>query len=201
MLGGCADLEQILLRCSSSHRVDVRRQFRRARECGDVTLEVAAPDTVATALESLRCELLPAYRSLWEGRPVKNTLLLQPGFDAFLERTVTAGVPEGWAHFSVLRIGATPVAWHLGFFDGGRLYWWLPTYDMKWSAYSPGKLVLAALVDHGCHSAWREIQLLTGNHGYKAAWNPVPRKLTAVAWTAPTVRGRLMALYDSRARR
>jgi len=201
MLSACADLGQILERCSSSHRVDVRRQFRRAQECGDVALEVAGPDSVATALESLRCELLPAYRSLWEGRPVKNTLLLQPGFDLFLECTVTAGVPEGWAHFSVLRIGATPVAWNLGFFDAGRLYWWLPTYDMSWSAYSPGKLVLAALVDHGCHSGWREIQLLTGNHGYKAAWKPVARKLTAVAWTAPTVRGRLMALYDSRAQK
>lgn len=199
MLRGYADLEQILVRCSSNHRVDIRRRLRRAQECGVVTLEVAGPDTVATALESLRCQLFPAYRSLWEGRPVKNTLLLQPGFDAFLERIVTAGVPAGWAHFSVLRIGATPVAWHLGFFDAGRLYWWLPTHDGRWSAYSPGKLVLAALVDHGCHAGWREIHLLTGNHGYKAAWNPVPRRLTAVGWTAPTLRGRLMSLYDSRA--
>jgi CelD/BcsL family acetyltransferase involved in cellulose biosynthesis len=199
MLAGCADLDQVLARCSSSHRVDVKRQFRRARERGGVSLEIARPDDVASAVDSLRRELLPAYRSLWEGRSVKNTLL-HPGVDAFLEAAVTAGVPAGWGHFSVLRIGGTPVAWHLGFLDAGRLYWWLPTHDAAWSNYSPGKLLLAALIDSGCHAGWREIHLLTGHHGYKAAWNPVPRTLTAVAWNAPTLRGRLMAWYDARAR-
>jgi CelD/BcsL family acetyltransferase involved in cellulose biosynthesis len=198
---GRADLEQVLAGCSSSHRVDIRRQFRRAQERGEVTLDISGPDDVAAAVECVRRELLPAYRSVWQKRTVRNTLLHQPGIDAFLERVVTAGVPAGWGHLSVLRVGDTPVAWHLGFFDAGRLYWWLPTHDSAWSAFSPGKLVLAALVDHGCRAGWREIRLLTGNHPYKAAWNPVPRTLTAIAWTAPTIRGRLMALYDSHAHR
>jgi CelD/BcsL family acetyltransferase involved in cellulose biosynthesis len=195
MLSGRADLDHVLACCSSSHRVDVKRQFRRARERGEVVLEIAGPGDVAWAIDSLRCELLPAYRSLWEGRPTKSTLF-HPGVDAFFEAVVTVGVPAGWGHFSVLRVGGAPVAWHLGFLDDGRLYWWLPTHDAAWSAYSPGKLILAALVDHGCHAGWREIHLLTGNHGYKAAWNPLPRTLTAVSWLAPTLRGRLMAWYD-----
>jgi CelD/BcsL family acetyltransferase involved in cellulose biosynthesis len=199
MLTGFANLEQVLARCSSSHRVDVNRQFRRARERGDVTLEIAGPDDAASAVESLRRELLPAYRALWEGRLVGSTLL-RSGADAFLEAAVTAGLPAGWAHFSVLRVGGTPVAWHLGFLDAGRLYWWLPTHDAAWSTYSPGKLLLAALVDRGCHDGWREIHLLTGHHSYKAAWNPARRTLTAVAWNAPTLRGRVMAWYDARAR-
>jgi CelD/BcsL family acetyltransferase involved in cellulose biosynthesis len=196
---GCSDLEQVLGRCSSNHRVDIRRRFRRAQERGGVSLDVV--DGAAEAVERLRNELLPAYRSLWDGRPVRNAVLGQPGIEAFLERLVTVGLPGGWTHFSVLRIGAAPVAWHLGFFDAGRLYWWLPTHDAAWSAYSPGKMMLAALVDHGCRAGWREIRLLTGNHGYKAAWNPVPRTLSAIAWTAPTFRGRLMALYDAHAHR
>jgi CelD/BcsL family acetyltransferase involved in cellulose biosynthesis len=200
-LDGCASLDQVLARCSSSHRVDVKRQFRRAGERGDVALDVAGTGDARSARDTLRTQLLPAYRSRWSSRSIRNPLLNQPDIDAFLERIVTAGVPSGWGHFSVLRVGGTPIAWHLGFFDAGHMYWWLPTHDSAWSGYSPGKLLLATLVDHGCHRGWRDVRLLTGNHGYKAAWNPVPQTLTAVSWTAPTLRGRLMAMYDSRAHR
>ena len=195
-LAGCTDLDRVLARCSSSHRVDVKRQFRRVRERGDVTLKIAGPGDVGWAIDSLRRDLLPAYRLLWKERSIKSTML-QPGVDAFLEGVVTAGVPAGWGHYGALHVGGVPVAWHLGFLDAGRLYWWLPTHDAEWSAYSPGKLLLAALIDHGCRAGWQEIHLLTGNHAYKAAWNPSPYQMTAVTWNAPTLRGRLMTWYDA----
>jgi CelD/BcsL family acetyltransferase involved in cellulose biosynthesis len=196
-LEGCADLDAVLARCSSSHRLDVRRQLRRARERGDLTLWTAGRDDAADALRSFRSELWPAYHALWDDRPIASALF-SPGVDAYLERVVSAGVSEGWAHYSVLRIGDTPMAWHLGLIDNGRLYYWVPTYDAAWSNVSPGKLLLAELVAQGCREGWREIHLLTGDHGYKRAWNPTARTLTAVRWRAPTLRGRLIALYDSR---
>jgi len=194
----CADLDAVLARCSSSHRVDVNRQLRRARERGEVTLWSAGPTDSAAALDSFRRELWPAYRTVWETRPVKSTLIATP-VEAFLELAASAGVEEGWTNYSVLRIGSTPVAWHLGFVDAGRLYYWVPTYDVAWSNYSPGKLMLAELAALGCRSGWREIHFLTGRHAYKSAWNPTPRSMTAVAWTSRSVRGRLMAWYDARA--
>jgi len=185
-------------RCSSSHRVDVKRQLRRAREHGDVTLWSAGPSESAAALDSFRRELWPAYRAVWENRSAKSTLV-EPAVESFLELAASVGVQEGWTHYSVLRVGRTPVAWHLGFVDRGRLYYWVPTHDMSWANYSPGKLLLAELAALGCRLRWREIHFLTGNHAYKSAWNPTPRSMTAVAWTARTARGRLMAWYDARA--
>jgi len=197
-LGECADLDAVLGRCSSSHRVDVKRQLRRAREHGDVTLWSAGPSESAAALDSFRRELWPAYRAVWENRSAKSTLV-EPAVESFLELAASVGVQEGWTHYSVLRVGRTPVAWHLGFVDRGRLYYWVPTHDMSWANYSPGKLLLAELAALGCRLRWREIHFLTGNHAYKSAWNPTPRSMTAVAWTARTARGRLMAWYDARA--
>jgi CelD/BcsL family acetyltransferase involved in cellulose biosynthesis len=193
----CADLDALLRRCSSSHRVDVKRQLRRARELGEVTLWSAGPTEWEEALDSFRRELWPAYRAVWETRSARSTLM-GPSTEAFLERAASDGVREGWTHYSVLRIGGTPVAWHLGFVDRGRLYYWVPTHDMSWANYSPGKLMLAELAALGCRSGWRELHLLTGNHAYKSAWNPMPRSMTAVAWTARTARGRLIAWYDAR---
>jgi CelD/BcsL family acetyltransferase involved in cellulose biosynthesis len=197
-LARCTDLDAVLGRCSSSHRVDVKRQLRRARERGDVTLWCAGAAESAAALDSFRRELWPAYRAVWESRSATSTLI-SPAVEAFLELATSAGVQEGWTHYSVLRIGGTPVAWHLGLLDRGRLYYWVPTHDMSWGNYSPGKLLLAELAALGCRLGWREIHFLTGNHAYKSAWNPTARSMTAVAWTARTARGRLMAWYDARA--
>jgi CelD/BcsL family acetyltransferase involved in cellulose biosynthesis len=194
----CADLEAVLARCSSSHRVDVKRQLRRARERGEITLWAAGRAEWAAAVDNFHRELWPAYRKVWDTRPEKSTLT-GPAVEAFLELAVRAGVQEGWTHYSVLRIGGTPVAWHLGFLDAGRLYYWVPTHDVTWSNYSPGKLMLAELAALGCRSGWRGIHLLTGQHAYKSAWNPVLRSMTAVAWTSRSTRGRLMAWYDARA--
>jgi CelD/BcsL family acetyltransferase involved in cellulose biosynthesis len=197
-LAHCADLDAVLGRCSSSHRVDVKRQLRRVRDRGEVTLWSADRADSAAALDSFRRELWPAYQKVWTSRPTTSTLFL-PHVEAFLELAASVGVQEGWTHYSVLRIGNTPVAWHLGFVDAGRLYYWVPTHDVSWASYSPGKLMLAELAALGCRSGWTEIHLLTGNHAYKSAWNPTPRSMTAVAWTARSARGRLMAWYDARA--
>jgi CelD/BcsL family acetyltransferase involved in cellulose biosynthesis len=198
-LAGCANLDEVLGRCSSSHRVDVRRQMKHAAGTGPLSLWSAGPADVAEALRSLRQEFWPAYRNLWTGKTAPNALLA-PGVDAFLERVVADGVGAGWAHYSVLRAGDTPIGWHLGFLDAGRLYYWIPTYDRAWSKLSPGKLLLAKLIEEGCHAGWREIHLLTGNHEYKLAWNPTPKALVAMTWTASTMRGRVFGLYDDIAR-
>jgi CelD/BcsL family acetyltransferase involved in cellulose biosynthesis len=197
-LEGCAGLDDVLARCASSHRIDVKRQQRRAGERGAITLSVAGQADSADACRGFRQELWPAYRAAWEGRATGSTLL-RDGAGEFLEAVAGAGVGEGWGHYSVLRIGGVPVAWHLGLIDSGRLYYWVPTHDAAWSNYSPGKLLLAALIEHGCREGWREIHLLTGNHDYKRAWHPAPQRLAAIGWTAPTTRGRAIGWYDARA--
>lgn len=198
-LRGRPDLGSVLSACSSSHRIDVKRQLRRLGQRGDVSLWIAGGGEVADALAAVRLGLLPAYRALWSGRDRRNTLL-GPGLDAFLEAIVSRGLPAGWTHVSVLRVGETPIAWHAGFADRGRLYWWLPTHDLTWSNHSPGKVLLALLIDAVCRAGWTEVHMLAGHHDYKTAWRPSPQPLAAIGWAAPTIRGRLMAWYDARGR-
>jgi len=196
-IDGCANLNTVLARCASSHRVDVKRQMRRASEQGELTLWIPGADEAKAALESFRHEMWPAYRVHWQSGPTQSALLNE-GVDDFLERVIVEGLSRGWAHYSVLKIGGTSVAWHLGLVDANRLYYWVPTHHPQWSVYSPGKLLLAELIAHGCRHGWKQIDLLTGNHNYKRAWNPTQRALSAVAWTAPTMRGRAIGWYDAR---
>ncbi len=195
-LDGVASFDALLASCSSNHRGEIRRRRRRLEDRGSVELRVAGPADGACAVEEWRARIEPAYRGVWDKRPRRNTLL-RPGLDAFLTRVLSQGLSEGWGHLSTLQVGGEPIAWHVGFIDRQRLYWWIPAHRQEWEPFAPGKVLLASLVEHGMAAGWREIHLLAGLHAYKLAWHPRMSDLREVKWHAPSVRGQLLSLYDA----
>ncbi len=67
---------------------------------------------------------------------------------------------------SSLRAGDTLLAAHLGGIDEERLYWWVPAYDPAFGRYSPGRLLLEALMREG-QARRREFDFLIGDEDYK----------------------------------
>lgn len=195
-LAGFEDFDALLAGCSANHRGDVRRRLRRLDERGTVDLWVADPTEADAALADFRARFLPAYHVAREGQP---DLFQLPGVEDFATRLLREGLPGGWAHYSALQVDGQPVAWHLGLLDRGDLYWWLPTYDPAWESFSPGKALLARLLEHGIARGLRRVHFLTGGQPYKLAWKPDLPELRTVRWHSPSVRGHLLALYDWRA--
>jgi CelD/BcsL family acetyltransferase involved in cellulose biosynthesis len=183
-------LDDVLARCSPNHRGDVRRRLRRMSEQGAVDLRVFGAADAGAALADFTTGLLPA----WQARHAPAAA--RPGFAAFGERIVTDGLRQHYGHYSVLSLDGTPVAWHLGLCDAGRLYWWMPVHDAAWEPYSPGKVLLALLIDRLVRDGWRELHFQTGRQPYKLAWRPDEPPLSAIRWHAPSFKGRLLAGYD-----
>ena len=194
-LQGVSDVAQILAKCSQNHRGDVRRRLRRLAEKGNVTLWVARPVDAEVAVIEFHEHFVPAYNTIWDSHPAGN-MLRQPGLAAFLTRIVSEGVQGGWGHFVSLRVNDRPIAWHLGLYDHEALYWWVPTYDQSWEHFSPGKVLLAKLIEYGIAAQWSQIHFLTGGHPYKLAWRPDVLDLRTIRWYAPSLRGKLLAWYD-----
>jgi CelD/BcsL family acetyltransferase involved in cellulose biosynthesis len=190
------DFESLLARCSANHRGEIRRRRRRLAERGPVSLWIAGAGDSAGALADWQSRAMPAYKAVWGRRRQPNSLL-RPGIDGFLSRVIDAGLREGWSHYAVLSVGECPVAWHLGLLDRGRLYWWIPAHEPDWEPYAPGKVLLAALLEHGFEAGWREVHFLAGAHAYKLAWHPEPSDLRAVRWHAPGLKGTVLSWYDS----
>ena len=194
-LRGKTDFAGILARCSQNHRGDVRRRLRRLTEQGDVRLWVAKPTDVSAMEADFHEHFVPAYNTIWNTRPV-GSMLAQPGLIAFLTRVVTEGVHNGWGHYVSLRVNDRPIAWHLGLLDRGSLYWWIPTHDPTWEHFSPGKVLLAKLIEYGITARWSQIHFLTGGHPYKLAWRPDALDLRTIRWYAPSLRGKMLTWYD-----
>ncbi|MGE0393578.1 MAG: GNAT family N-acetyltransferase [Vicinamibacterales bacterium] len=195
-LSGVGTLADLLATRSANHRGDVGKKFRRAAERGHVRFHVFGPDDAAEARRSFAAEFVPAYGAVWDGRPEGNVLASPPVL-AFATRLVDEGVGQSWTHYSRLTIGDEAVAWHLGLLHRGELYFWMPTHDVAWSGVSPGKLLLARLIEHGLDSGWSTVHFQTGAHDYKRAWTDDDAGLRAIRWFSPSLKGCLLGLYDA----
>lgn len=189
-------LASVLARRSANHRGDVGKKFRRAAERGEVGFHVFGAGESAEARRSFAADFEPAYADIWRNRPSGN-LLDAPGMRAFLHRLLGDGIDGGWTHYSRLTIGGEAVAWHLGLAGGQALYFWMPTHKAAWNAVSPGKLLLAMLIEHGIAAGWSQLHFQTGGQDYKRAWTDDDAGLRAVQWRAPSIKGHLLGLYDA----
>jgi CelD/BcsL family acetyltransferase involved in cellulose biosynthesis len=89
---------------------------------------------------------------------------------------------------SVLYAGDRPIAHHLGVRSGSTAHWWLPSYDVSASRYSPGLLLLMDFARH-CESVGVvEIDLGPGDEQYKRRVMSSERTLDVATIEAPGMR-------------
>lgn len=194
-LTGLADLAALLESRSANHRGDVRRRLRRMVERGEISLWIPGEAEVDVAQTDFLERFLPAYDEIWRQRPAGN-MFARAGVKEFAERALTEGLTAGWAHYSVLNVGDEPVAWHLGLMDNRQLYWWIPTHAQSWSDWSPGKVLLTKLIEQGIADGWTHLHFQTGGHDYKLAWANADANLRTIRWQSPTLKGKVLSLYD-----
>jgi hypothetical protein len=68
---------------------------------------------------------------------------------------------------SSLSAGDTLLAVHFGGLADQRHYWWVPTYDPAHSKYSPGRLLLEAILQESHRLGHVEFDFLIGDEAYK----------------------------------
>jgi CelD/BcsL family acetyltransferase involved in cellulose biosynthesis len=73
---------------------------------------------------------------------------------------------------TALRAGDRLVAAHFGLLGPDRLSWWFPAYDPDFGRYSPGLILLLALIGEAAERSVPVIDLGRGEHGYKLRVTP-----------------------------
>jgi CelD/BcsL family acetyltransferase involved in cellulose biosynthesis len=195
-LQGLASLADALSRCSANHRGDIGRRIRRLREKGELSFEVAGVRSAGAALADFHARFVPAYAASWRARP-EGCMLDRPGVGEFVGRVVADGVAAGWARYDALSLDGQPIAWHIGLAFRQRLYWWIPAHDRTWERYSPGKVLLALLIERAIGDGARDLHLLAGAQRYKLEWKADVVALSTIRWHAPTAKGTALAWYDA----
>jgi CelD/BcsL family acetyltransferase involved in cellulose biosynthesis len=118
---------------------------------------------------------IAAVHSRNQFRKDGESVFLQPGFLEFLENQAAAG---NGLTLSILRTEAEGeiIAFNLGYFSENTYFYYIPSYEGKYSHLSPGSWLLIETLRHHYQSARPEhgpftFDLLSGAESYKKNWS------------------------------
>ena len=168
------NLDDVLSKCRASHRGDVKRQIKRLREIGAVTMHIFRRDEQEEAQQELP-KFFKAYECQWAPQGRRADVVKET--HKFFRYLINDMLETGLIHFSVLRCGDNPIHWHYGFLHNNRLHYYSPTYDVSWSNYSPGKVHVAYLIEECIKNKILYFDFLYGDESYKYNWAPTDEKL------------------------
>jgi CelD/BcsL family acetyltransferase involved in cellulose biosynthesis len=105
-----------------------------------------------------------------------------------------------WLSLPALLVNGEIAAIHFGFEYGNKYFYYMPTFNQKFTKYSPAKALLFRLLNDAFTRGLKEFDFLLGNEPYKFDFKPEVRKLYSVAFFQSGVRGRASQLWFSRVR-
>ena len=104
-------------------------------------------------------------RSALAGRKSQFT---SPQTQQLFRTLVTEMNPAGMLRFSVLEIDGSPLAYHLGFEQGGRLVCYVPTFHVDYWDFAPGEVLFRNLFKYASQKRLTEFDLTIGDEAYKS---------------------------------
>lgn len=144
----------------TSLRGDIRRQMRRLNEIGELSYH------------EFKCwEEIP--KSTFDTFMSQHALRWPNAYKApkFHENLLRAGLKAGIVHFSVMKVGDVEIAWHLGFEDHGRYFYYMPCGNQEYFKYSPVKVHLFHLICRVAELGYSVFDHLRGEENYKDGWS------------------------------
>ena len=94
-------------------------------------------------------------------------LLAEPWVIGLTDAVATAEAPGFRGMLSALYVGDELIAAHLGMASSSVWHYWLPSYSLDYSRYSPGTILLASMIRHAPTIGLHELDLGTGEDPYK----------------------------------
>lgn len=124
-------------------------------------------------------EALDLHRKKWTAKKEPGAAVSLED-SSFLRRVIERLGHHGAVRLDLLLWKGQPIASHVGFEWNGRLYWYLTAYDPDYGSHSPGKLLLAYVIQAAASSTLLEIDFLRGQEAYKYQYASEVRKTSRV---------------------
>lgn len=84
-------------------------------------------------------------------------------------------------NFCRLTIDKLPIAYHFGFEFHKKLLWYKPAFDITYSRFSVGKILIKKSIEHSISKEYTEFDFLLGDEEYKYQWTNTSRKVFEVS--------------------
>ena len=116
-------------------------------------------------------EVVESFTSLLIILNLKAKLLQMEG----LQVMAALALEQGWLRFHQLKVGEKVIAAMYCFRYRDTLYAYQIGFDSDWASYSPGRLLIAHVIQEAINEGIRELDWLSGADAYKFAWTDQAR--------------------------
>jgi len=105
---------------------------------------------------------------------------------------------KGQLMFYLLCAGETVIAYRIGFRHQQAFFDWNTNYDIRWSGFSPGLLVLVYVIRDLIERGFGRIDFMAGAYDYKVGYSPTREVHDHAAFVvaSETIRGAIRGRYE-----
>ena len=82
-------------------------------------------------------------------------------------RAIVRELPTGWVTLSVLKWKERLLGFHFGLSYGKRFIWYKPSFNLEFSRYSPGQVLLQEVMEYSRAKGFEEFDFGVGKEAYK----------------------------------
>jgi CelD/BcsL family acetyltransferase involved in cellulose biosynthesis len=159
-------------------RTRLRQQNRRLQRDFRVDFDLAGAGDLPHALD----DLFYLHDRRWRRRGLRGAFS-RPSVRSFHRELAGRFAARGWLRLHRLRVdGKTRAAFYC-FADGARVYYYLSGFDLGFSRYSPGAVLMGRAVEEAQSAGARVFDLLRGDENYKREWGAQERRTVRVLIT------------------
>jgi CelD/BcsL family acetyltransferase involved in cellulose biosynthesis len=166
-------------------RRDLRRRLRLLEKEGEVSIEVLDG---TENLEELFTEGFALEASGWKGEQ-GTAVISQPDTRSFYAEIARWAAGRGWLRFAFLRLDGRALAFQCGLEDGGTHYFLKGGFDRTFHRFSPGKLLVAAMVERAFREGLDVFDFGGEEEPFKLEWANGRRELVFFQGFAPSFVG------------
>lgn len=185
--GSASDWQQVV---SRNLRHDVERRLRRLCEVGAVSIQVSDG---TSGLHALLDEGFGVERASWKGSQ-GTAIASDEATSRFYTSVAEWAANRGWLRLALLRVDGHAIAFQLDL-EVARTYHSLKIgYDPSFARFSPGKILLYAMVCRAMEHRLESYELLGTDEAWKERWSEGAHERVALHAFSPSPRGRLLRM-------
>lgn len=183
----CREWEEYESGLSKNLRLDLRRAHARLARQGRISIDVVSGPGAA---DSPLREMFATEAASWKG-PRGTAILSNANTRNFYTNVARWAAAKGYLRLFFLRLGPRPLAAYYALQDKTACYLMKGGYDSAFRHYSPGKLLLHAVVEHCFASHLTRIEFHGDADAYKLQWTRAVHEQMRFEAFLPTAAGNL----------
>lgn len=148
------------------NNLDTRRQIRRLKKLGKITFKIF--EKTSDHYQNIIHKMISFKSEMYQKTNKRNIFKNQSYKNFYINLFTDRNLDD--THVSCLFLNDKIISVHLGFVSRDTFYYLMPSYDLQYSKYSPGKVLLNYLFNFCDNNNIRYFDFTVGNEEYKKIW-------------------------------